>query len=121
MSRLTDRTAIVTGCANGIGRAIAERFVAEGASVLIVDIDEAAGHTTVQALHDARTDPARHVDLALVDVADGEAMAAAIDAWVDRCGRLDVLVNNAVAFNASSADDGDVVSTPMDVWDRTSA
>ena len=121
MKRLTGKTAIVTGGANGIGRAIAQRFVAEGASVLIVDIDEPAGRATAKALTAARDDPSVLVDLVVVDVADGEAMASAIDAWVDRCGRLDLLVNNAVAFNAASPDDGDVVSTPMDVWDRTYA
>ena len=121
MNRLRGRTAIVTGGANGIGRAIADRFVAEGASVLIVDIDEAAGRAAVPQLHAARGDSGASVDLAVVDVADGDARAVAIDAWVDRCGRLDILVNNAVAFNAASPDDGDVVSTPMDVWDRTYA
>jgi NAD(P)-dependent dehydrogenase (short-subunit alcohol dehydrogenase family) len=121
MTRLEGRAAIVTGAANGIGRAIAERFVGEGASVLIVDIDEAAGHTVAQELTDARVDPSTHVQFALVDVADGEAMVRAIDGWVERCGRLDIVVNNAVAFNAASPEDGDVVSTPMAVWDRTYA
>jgi NAD(P)-dependent dehydrogenase (short-subunit alcohol dehydrogenase family) len=119
--RLKGRATVVTGGANGIGRAIAERFVNEGASVLIVDIDETAGEATTKSLADARVDEATHVQLAAVDVADGEAMRVAIDAWVDRCGRLDVLVNNAVAFNAASPEDGDVVSTPMEVWDRTYA
>jgi NAD(P)-dependent dehydrogenase (short-subunit alcohol dehydrogenase family) len=121
MNRLSGKAAIVTGGANGIGRAIADRFVAEGAGVLIIDIDEAAGRAAVQALNDTRGDKGVPVDLAVVDVAEGEAMAGAIDAWVARCGRLDILVNNAVAFNAASPDDGDVVSTPMDVWDRTYA
>ena len=121
MNRLTGRTAIVTGGANGIGRAIADRFLAEGAGVLIVDIDEAAGRAALPALREARGDAGAPVDLAVVDVSEGEAMASAIDAWVDRCGRLDILVNNAVAFNAASPDDGDVVSTPMEVWDRTYA
>jgi NAD(P)-dependent dehydrogenase (short-subunit alcohol dehydrogenase family) len=121
MRRLEGRAAIVTGGANGIGRAIAERFVAEGASVLIVDIDESAGKDAAQQLTDARVDPSTHVQFVAVDVADGEAMAGAIDAWVDRCGRLDIVVNNAVAFNAANPEDGDVVSTPMAVWDRTYA
>jgi NAD(P)-dependent dehydrogenase (short-subunit alcohol dehydrogenase family) len=119
--RLDGRAAIVTGGANGIGRAIAARFVAEGASVLIVDIDEAAGKETVDALTGARRDSSAVVDLAAVDVADGDTMASAIDAWVTRCGRLDIVVNNAVAFNAANPADGDVVSTPMEVWDRTYA
>jgi NAD(P)-dependent dehydrogenase (short-subunit alcohol dehydrogenase family) len=54
-----------------------------------------------------------------VDIADGDATVAALDGWVAHCGRLDIVVNNAVAFIAASPDDGDVVSTPMAVWDRT--
>jgi NAD(P)-dependent dehydrogenase (short-subunit alcohol dehydrogenase family) len=126
MRRLEGRSAIVTGGANGIGRAIAERFVAEGASVLIVDIDEAAGNETVKVLGDAvgggaRRKSAAQAQFAAVDVADGETMARAIDSWVDRSGRLDIVVNNAVAYNAANPEDGDVVSTPMAVWDRTYA
>jgi NAD(P)-dependent dehydrogenase (short-subunit alcohol dehydrogenase family) len=119
MRRLDGRAAVITGAANGIGRAIAERFVDEGASVLILDIDNDAGKTTAEALATARTDNDAIVEFSLVDIADGNATAAAIDSWVTRCGRLDIVVNNAVAFNAASPDDGDVVSTPMAVWDRT--
>ena len=119
MKRLDGRVAAITGAANGIGRAIAERFVAEGASVLILDIDAEAGASTAVALDAAKPDDATTVHFALVDIADGEATAAALDAWVARCGRLDIVVNNAVAFNAASPEDGDVVSTPMAVWDRT--
>jgi NAD(P)-dependent dehydrogenase (short-subunit alcohol dehydrogenase family) len=46
---------------------------------------------------------ATNVAFSLVDIADGEATTAAIDAWVARCGRLDIVVNNAVAFNAGLA------------------
>jgi NAD(P)-dependent dehydrogenase (short-subunit alcohol dehydrogenase family) len=119
VKRLDGRVAVITGAANGIGRAIAERFVAEGASVLILDIDAEAGASTAEALAAAKPDDTASVHFALVDIADGEATATALDAWVARCGRLDIVVNNAVAFNAASPDDGDVVSTPMVVWDRT--
>jgi NAD(P)-dependent dehydrogenase (short-subunit alcohol dehydrogenase family) len=110
---------MITGAANGIGRAIADRFVAEGASVLILDIDTDAGKVAADELKAARLTDAASVQFAPVDIADGEATAAALDAWVAHCGRLDIVVNNAVAFNAASPDDGDVVSTPMAVWDRT--
>jgi NAD(P)-dependent dehydrogenase (short-subunit alcohol dehydrogenase family) len=117
MTRLDGRVAVVTGAANGVGRAIADRFVAEGAAVLILDIDIDAGNATAKALTSAH--PQADVAFSPVDVADGDATRAALDAWVAQCGRLDILVNNAVAFNAASPDDGDVVSTPMAVWDRT--
>jgi NAD(P)-dependent dehydrogenase (short-subunit alcohol dehydrogenase family) len=119
MRRLDGRVAVVTGAANGIGRAIAERFVAEGASVLILDIDADAGAAAADMLTAVRTDDAASVRFSLVDIADGDATVAALDGWVAHCGRLDIVVNNAVAFNAASPDDGDVVSTPMTVWDRT--
>jgi NAD(P)-dependent dehydrogenase (short-subunit alcohol dehydrogenase family) len=119
MRRLDGRVAAVTGAANGIGRAIAERFVAEGASVLILDIDAVAGEATADALTTSGGDDGASAKFSLVDIADGDATIAALDAWVDQRGRLDILVNNAVAFNAASPDDGDVVSTPMAVWDRT--
>ena len=121
MRRLDGRVAVITGAANGIGRAIAERFVSEGAFVLILDIDAAAGKAAADALASAGADETTSVQFSLVDIADGDATAAAIDAWVARRGRLDIVVNNAVAFNAASPDDGDVVSTPMAVWDRTYA
>jgi NAD(P)-dependent dehydrogenase (short-subunit alcohol dehydrogenase family) len=48
--KLTDRTAIITGAARGIGRACAERLLAEGAEVILTDIDDARGTETAKAL-----------------------------------------------------------------------
>jgi NAD(P)-dependent dehydrogenase (short-subunit alcohol dehydrogenase family) len=87
--------------------------------VLILDIDADAGKVAADELAAALADDNASVQFAQVDIADGEATAAALDTWVAHCGRLDIVVNNAVAFNAASPDDGDVVSTPMAVWDRT--
>ena len=50
MKRLQDRVAIVSGAANGIGRAISRRFAEEGAWVLVTDIDPDGGHRTVEEI-----------------------------------------------------------------------
>lgn len=84
--RLQDRSAVVTGAARGIGRAIVERLVAEGASVLMCDIDEAALKQCAQEL----AQPYARVDVA--QVAEAGRM---IETAVSRFGALDILVNNA--------------------------
>ena len=89
--RLAGRRAIVTGAARGIGLACVERFVAEGASVLLVDVDQTAGGaaTEAQAAHGAR------VALHSVDISGPGAPAGVVDACVRAFGGVDILVNNA--------------------------
>jgi len=85
---LVDKVAVVTGGSRGIGRAVAERLVGEGARVLIVsrkkDVLEAAAREIGQG-----------VEWFEANVADSEGAQGAVDAAMDRFGRLDVLVNNA--------------------------
>jgi NAD(P)-dependent dehydrogenase (short-subunit alcohol dehydrogenase family) len=89
MSReLEGKVAVVTGAANGIGRGIAEAFVAEGARVVIADVDDGAGKATADALGDA----AAYVH---TDVSDPASLAAAVDAALTLFGAIDVMVNNA--------------------------
>jgi NAD(P)-dependent dehydrogenase (short-subunit alcohol dehydrogenase family) len=85
---LEGKVAIVTGGANGIGRAIAEVFVEEGARVLICDIDGTAAGDLVAQLGDAAA-------FAHTDVSDPSSVQAAIDGALERFEALHVMVNNA--------------------------
>ena len=85
--KLKDKVAIVTGGANGIGYAIARRYVAEGARVTIADIDAAAGEAAARSLGDAR--------FVAADVGDARQAENAIAETCRAFGGLDVLVNNA--------------------------
>ncbi|HJQ83175.1 MAG TPA: SDR family NAD(P)-dependent oxidoreductase, partial [Candidatus Binatia bacterium] len=91
MSRLADRVAVVTGAASGIGRATAERFAAEGAAVLIADMQADAGEAAAAAIRERGGRAA----FAATDVTRDGDVQAMIDGAVARFGRLDILVNNA--------------------------
>ena len=89
--KLAGKTAIITGGAKGIGRATAEKFLAEGAAVAIWDVDAAAGAATVKALSVS----GRTVLFDLVNTADFDATAAAAGRAFQQLGHIDILVNNA--------------------------
>lgn len=89
MSRLTNKVAIITGAANGIGRAAAALFAAEGANVLLVDIAEDALRAAVAEIGVNRA------SYMLADVSQPEQVEAFVQSAVERYGGLDVLVNNA--------------------------
>ena len=88
--RLTDKVAIVTGAARGIGRASAERLLAEGAKVVISDIDEEQLNRTAFELG-----AAGRVLVQRADVAKKSDVVQLIEAAVRHFGRLDIMVNNA--------------------------
>jgi NAD(P)-dependent dehydrogenase (short-subunit alcohol dehydrogenase family) len=85
---LAGKVAIVTGGANGIGRATVELFVAHGAKVVVADLDEAAGHEVEQSLGE-------DVSFHRTDVGDRGAIEAVVQHAVDRFGGLHVMYNNA--------------------------
>jgi NAD(P)-dependent dehydrogenase (short-subunit alcohol dehydrogenase family) len=87
--RLAGRRAVVTGAASGIGRAIAGRFVQEGARTVVLDVDGAALADLEASLGDGV------VARAAVDVTDGSAVTEAVRAAADALGGIDVVVNNA--------------------------
>ena len=112
MGRLAGKVALVTGGARGIGRAIVEKFAAEGASVAFVDVDDGLGCQAAQALsrNGARVE-FRHADVTVES--DVERTVAAV---ADARGRIDVLVNNAginAYFDATEMTDAE--------WDRVFA
>ena len=91
MDRLKDKVAVVTGGANGIGRAICELFAEEGAWVLVADVEEHAGQSVVDAVH-ARGGKA---EFCRADVSNQEQVQNAIEIAAARNGSIDVLCNNA--------------------------
>ncbi len=101
MQDLTGKRVLVTGGAAGIGRALAERFAAEGAHLVLTDIDEPALLATEAALRE-RGGEARGYRL---DVTDGDGILRVRDAIHRDGGPIDVLVNNAgVVFGGSFLD-----------------
>lgn len=103
--QLKNRTAIVTGGAGGIGRGIVRRFLAEGARVAVVDIDQDQGEKLLAELDGEAIFIARDISV--------EANAAAIVAeTVERFGGLDILVNNAHASRQAS-----ILETTKEIWD----
>jgi NAD(P)-dependent dehydrogenase (short-subunit alcohol dehydrogenase family) len=86
--KLKDRNAIVTGAARGIGRACAERLLAEGARVILADIDDAAGIATAAALGNL----AHYLHCDVGDKAQVDKMIAEVTA---KHGAIDILINNA--------------------------
>lgn len=106
--RLQDRTIVVTGAAQGIGRAIAERLAEEGAFVAIADVNLAAAENVAAGLP-------RPGMAVLLDVTDESSVERGLAEVVARRGELDVLVNNAGIAGPQEP----LGTTPSAGWRRT--
>lgn len=91
MNRLADRIALVTGAGNGIGRATAELFAAEGAHVYVADIDGAAAETVASAIRATGAGATAITS----DVSRGQDVLAMFRTIASAHGKLDIVVNNA--------------------------
>ena len=89
--RFQGKVALVTGAASGFGEAIARRFAAEGARVVVADVNEGAGKAVAAAIESAGGEAL----FARTDVSDSEEVKRSVESAVQRFGGLDVLVNNA--------------------------
>src|SRR3954447_9555154 len=90
--RLQDRVAIVTGGGDGIGRGIVRRFAAEGAKVLVAEINEETGNRVAK---ECESDFGADVRFLRTDAADKAGNLAMVAAAAEAWGAVDVLVNNA--------------------------
>jgi NAD(P)-dependent dehydrogenase (short-subunit alcohol dehydrogenase family) len=105
---LGDKIAFITGAANGIGSAIAQRLADNGAGVVVADIDIDNAERVAACLPRAIAYQ--------VDIRDQAAIDRAIDAALSRFGRLDILVNNAGVNTFKNRVEID--SFPLEEWDR---
>jgi NAD(P)-dependent dehydrogenase (short-subunit alcohol dehydrogenase family) len=113
VGRLDGKAALVTGGTSGIGLAIAERFLAEGVSVVVTGRDEELGSRAVEGLEAGGGGRAW---FRRADAADEDEVDASVVFAVERLGGLDVLVNNAgIGVEAR------LIDTPVDDFDRTMA
>jgi len=109
MDRLVDKVAVITGAGSGIGRASAKLFVAEGAKVVVAEVDETLGTASAR---EAGTG-ARFIR---TDVTDEESVKQMVRQTRDAFGRIDVLLNCA---GGSLREDKPVTEVDLSIWDRT--
>lgn len=110
--RLQDKVALITGGGSGIGYHTALLFAKEGASVVVVDINDDGGNKTVQEI----TDNGGQATYVHADISKANDCQNMIQVAEDTYGKLNILFNNA---GISHANDDDAINTTEDVWDLT--
>ena len=116
MGTFDGKVVIVTGGAQGMGRATALEFAREGASVTIADIDDVAGRAAVDLISEVGGQDRRVGHLVKADVARAEECHRVVHETVDRFGGVDVLFNNVGIQPQESY--LNVEDTPEEMWDR---
>jgi len=109
MGRFSGKVAFITGGARGIGRATAQAFAAEGARVIVADVDAEAAEATARALGGGAIGVA-------IDVADPQSVKSVVATALSRTERIDVLVNNAGITR-----DASLLKTSDEAWDSVIA
>ncbi|MBN9490209.1 MAG: SDR family oxidoreductase [Alphaproteobacteria bacterium] len=109
MNRLVDKVAVITGAGSGIGRASAKLFIAEGAKVVVAEVDETLGAASAREAGAG----ARFIR---TDVTDEESVKQMVRQTRDAFGRIDVLLNCA---GGSLREDKPVTEVDLSIWDRT--
>jgi NAD(P)-dependent dehydrogenase (short-subunit alcohol dehydrogenase family) len=112
MMQLIGKVALITGAAEGIGRATAIRFSDEGAVVCIVDVNEELGRRTLEQI----TQKGGKAIFVQADVSQSKDVQASVDKTLKEYGNIDILVNNAAIFIQ-----GSVTTLEEEQWDRTLA
>jgi NAD(P)-dependent dehydrogenase (short-subunit alcohol dehydrogenase family) len=109
MDRLKEKVAIVTGAANGIGKAISELFAEEGAWVLVSDIEDEAGNANVQNIRGM----GGAAEFCHADVSSTADIARAVEVAVAQTGSIDILCNNAAYMGPGFHD---ILGSTEDEW-----
>jgi NAD(P)-dependent dehydrogenase (short-subunit alcohol dehydrogenase family) len=109
--RLDGKVALITGGGSGMGKVASELFAAEGAKVVLTDVNDEAGRATATGI-------GKDVHYVHADVSKDEDARAMVDAAVERFGRLDVLYNNA---GIMPLDDGSITDADGSIWDAVLA
>lgn len=113
-NRLQDKVAIVTGGGSGIGRAGAALFAAEGAKVVVADIDEEKAKRVCQSIVKTRGEAVATP----VDVRQSDSVKELVDKTVARYGRIDILYHNAVDVRFVNHEDRRLTELPEETWNR---